>query len=53
MKYQLVLLVFYSVLFVLHFGCVAIIKINFYISAFDWLKINNKYDFRLANRFEQ
>ena len=23
------------------------------MSAFDWLRINNKYDFRLANRFAQ
>ena len=23
------------------------------MSAFDWLKINNKYDFQLANRFAQ
>ena len=23
------------------------------MSPFDWLKINNKYDFRLVNRFAQ
>ena len=23
------------------------------MSAFDWLRINNKYDFRLANRFAE
>ena len=23
------------------------------MSSFDWLRINNKYDFRLANRFAQ
>ena len=28
-------------------------KINFYMSAFDWLRINNKYDFRSTNRFAQ
>ena len=28
-------------------------KINFYMFVFDWFRINNKYDFRLANRFTQ
>ena len=28
-------------------------RINFYVSAFNWLKIKNKYGFRLANRFAQ
>ena len=23
------------------------------MSAFDWLRMNNKYDFRLSNRFSQ
>ena len=31
----------------------AIMKINFYLSAFDWLRINNKSGFRLANIFAQ
>ena len=26
-------------------------KINFYMSAFNWLRINNKCDFRLAKKF--
>ena len=43
--------------FLLGFLCVYILnvlsflKINFYMPTFYWLRINNKYDFRLANRF--
>ena len=31
----------------------SILSANFCISAFNWLRINNKYDFELANRFAQ
>ena len=53
MKYQLVLQVFYSVISVYIFDVLPLWKINFYITAFEWVRINNKCGFRLANRFEQ
>ena len=43
MKYQLGSLCVYIL------NVLPLWKINFYISAFDWLKVNNKRGFRLAN----
>ena len=53
MKYQLVLQVFYSVISVYILDVLPLWKINFYMTAFDWLRINNKCGFRLANRFAE
>ena len=53
MKYQLVLKVFYSVLSVYILDVLSSWKINFYMSAFDWLRINNKCGFQLAKKFAQ
>ena len=53
MKYQLILQVFYfiSTLFLLYWRWLPLWKFNFYMSAFDWLRMSNKYGFQLANRF--
>ena len=51
MKYQIVLQVFYSVISVYILDVLPLRKINFYITAFDWLRMNNKCGFRLDNRF--
>ena len=53
MKYKLVLQVFYSVISVYILDVLPLWKIRFYITALDWLRINNKSGFRLANRFAQ
>ena len=53
MKNQLVLQVFYSVLSVYILNVLRLWEINFYMSFFDWLRINNKCGFQLANRFPQ
>ena len=54
MKIQLALQVFYSVISVYHIlDGLQLWKINFYTSVFDWLRINNKCGFQLANRFAQ
>ena len=52
-KYHLVLQVFYSVTSVYILDVLPLWKINFYITAFDWLRINNKCGFRLASRIAQ
>ena len=41
MKYQLVLLVFYSVISAYILAVLPLRKINFYSTTFDWLRINN------------
>ena len=53
MKYQLVLQVFYSVISVYILDVLQLRKINFCMTAFDWLRINNKCGFRLANKFAE
>ena len=53
MKYQLVLQVFYSVLFFYILDMLPLWKINFYVSTYGCLRINNKCGFRLDNRFGQ
>ena len=35
------------------FNVLPIWKINLYMSVFDWLRINNKYDIWLANRLAE
>ena len=53
MKYQLFLQIFYSVNFVYILDVLPLSKINFDMIASDWLRINNKRNFRFANRFAQ
>ena len=53
MKYQLVLQVFYSALSVYILNVLPLYKTNFYMSAFDWLRLKNKCGFRLAYRSAQ
>ena len=53
MKYQLVLQVSYSVISVYILDVSPLWKINLYMTAFNWLRINNKCGFRLANRFAE
>ena len=53
MKCELVLQVFYSVISVYILDVLPSCKINFFMTAFDWLRINDKCGFRLANRFAE
>ena len=53
MKYQLVLQVFYSVISIYILDVLPLWKTNFYMTAFDWLRINIKCGFQLANRLAE